>query len=110
MTTTLILPTTLFGELLVPGGTARAAELRALSARAAVYATRARGEGTLRVYRSAWRGYSACCHNLGREPLAGNPDTLAMYVVKRADAGLDLASLRVHLAAIRAAHRLAGWP
>ncbi|MBV1800666.1 tyrosine-type recombinase/integrase [Siccirubricoccus sp. G192] len=104
----LVLDTRLFGDLVVPGGGARAEELRALAARAAVYATKARGEGTLRAYRSAWRGYAAWCHSLGREPLAGDPDILAMYVVKRADAGLRLASLRVHLAAIQAAHRLAG--
>jgi integrase len=104
----LTLPTALFGDLMVPGGASRAEELRALSARAAVYATNARGEGTLRAYRSAWRGFEAWCHSLGRAPLAGDPDTLAMYVVKRADAGLSVASLRVHLAAIQAAHRLAG--
>lgn len=48
-----------FGVLLVPGGAACAAELETLSARAAVYATSARGEGTLRAYRSAWHGYEA---------------------------------------------------
>ena len=40
------LHTGLLGELVVPGGAPRAAELEALAARAAVYATRARGEGT----------------------------------------------------------------
>jgi hypothetical protein len=44
----------------VPGGAGRGAELEALAARAAIYATRARGDGTRRVYRSAWRGYEAC--------------------------------------------------
>ena len=37
------------------GGAARAAELDELSRRAAVYATPARGDGTRRAYRSAWR-------------------------------------------------------
>jgi len=104
----LTLHTSLLGELTIPGGAARAAELQALSARAAVYATRARGEGTRRAYRSAWKTYEAWCEALGRAPLGGDPDTLALYAVHCADRGLSLATLRVHLAAIQAAHRLAG--
>ena len=110
----LILHTSLFGPLYVPDGAGRAAELEELSRRAAVYATRARGEGTRRAYRSAWRQYEAWCHSLGREPLAADPDTIAMYVVRCADAGaaghggLTVSSIRVHLAAIRTAHLLAG--
>jgi hypothetical protein len=72
----LTLHTSLFGALVVPDGAARAEELRVLSARAAVYATKARGEGTLRAYRSAWRGFEAWCQSLGRAPLAGDPDRL----------------------------------
>jgi hypothetical protein len=104
----LTLQTDLFGALVVPGGGARAAELQALAARAAVYATRARGEGTRRAYRSAWRAYAAWCRGLNREPLAGDPDSIAMYAFRRADAGLAVATLRVHLTAIQTAHRLAG--
>lgn len=104
----LTLHTSLLGMLTVPGGAARAAELQALAARAAVYATRARGEGTRRVYRSAWRAYEAWCQALGREPLAGDPEILALYAVHGTDRGLSVATLRVHLAAIQAAHRLAG--
>jgi site-specific recombinase XerD len=98
----------------VPDGAAHAAELEELSRRAAVYATRARGDGTRRAYRSAWRQYEAWCHSLGREPLAADPDTIAMYVVRCADqgsagrGGLAVSSIRVHLAAIRTAHLLAG--
>ena len=102
------LDTGLLGPLLVPGGAGRAAELEALSARAAAYATRARGPGTLRAYRSAWHGYEAWCCSLGREPLDGDPDTVAMYVTRRADDGLAVSSLRLALAAIRTAHLLAG--
>ena len=42
------------GPLTLPDGAARAAELEELSRRAAVYATRAKGDGTRRAYRSAW--------------------------------------------------------
>ena len=82
----------------------------ALAVRAALYATRARGDGTRRVYRSAWRGYAAWCHTLGREPLSGDPDLLAMYATWRADDGVAISTLRVDLAAIRTAHLLAGIP
>src|SRR4051812_47485010 len=104
----LTLQTTLFGPLSVPDGAARAAELEELSRRAAVYATRARGDGTRRAYRSAWRQYDAWCRSLGREPLAADPDTIAMYAVRCADQGFAVSSIRVHLAAIRTAHLLAG--
>ena len=106
----LILHTDLLGDLTVPGAAARSAEVEALSARAAVYATRARGDGTRRVYRSAWRGYEAWCRSLGREPLSGDPDLIALYATRRADNDVAVSTLRVDLAAIRTAHLLAGIP
>src|SRR6478752_9419829 len=105
-----VLQTDLLGPLTVPASAAHAAELEELSRRAAVYATRARGDGTRRAYRSAWRQYDLWCRSLGREPLAADPDTIAMYVVRCADAGFAVSSIRVHLAAIRTAHLLAGRP
>jgi site-specific recombinase XerD len=107
-TGSLTLQTTLLGALSVPNGAGRAAELEDLSRRAALYATRAKGEGTRRAYRSAWRSFESWCRDLGREPLAGDPDTIAMYVVRCADAGFAVSSIRVHLAAIKTAHLLAG--
>jgi hypothetical protein len=47
------LQTGLLGPLIVPDGAARAAEIDELSRRAAAYATRAKGDGTRRAYRSA---------------------------------------------------------
>ena len=102
------LQTSLFGPLTVPDGAARADELEELSRRAALYATRARGDGTRRAYRTAWRHFSAWCDSLGRARLPADADTLAMYVVRRADDGLAVSSLRVALAAIKTAHQLAG--
>src|SRR6516162_5661251 len=78
----LTLQTELLGPLTLPDGAARAAELAELSRRAALYATRARGDGTRRAYRSAWAQYAAWCGSLAREPLAADPDTIAMYVVR----------------------------
>ncbi len=105
-----VLHTDLLGDLQLPHGIGRGAELDALAARMAIYATRARGDGTRRVYRSAWRGYEAWCRSLGREPLGGDPDLLAMYATKRADDGVAVSTLRVDLAAIRTAHLLASVP
>ena len=106
----LTLHTDLLGNLQVPDGASRRAELEAFSVRAALYATRARGDGTRRVYRSAWRGFETWCRALGREPLSGDPDMLAMYATKRADDGVAISTPRVDLAAIRTAHLLAGIP
>ncbi|WP_052401634.1 hypothetical protein [Muricoccus aerilatus] len=83
------LSTTLFSDLVLPDGAAR-------------------GQGTRHAYRSAWSAYETCCASLGREPLAGGPETLALYAVRCADRGLAVSSPRVHLTAIGAAHRLAG--
>jgi site-specific recombinase XerD len=104
------LETDLLGPLVVPAGADRVAELEDLAARAAVYATRARGDGTRRAYRAAWGAFATWCNTIGREPLAAEADTIAMYIVRRADDGLAVSSLRVHLAAIRTAHLLAGIP
>ena len=108
LTGALTLETSLLGPLSVPDGAGRAAEIEALSRRAALYATRAKGDGTRRAYRAAWRQYEAWCRDLGREPLAADPDTIAMYVVRCADQGFAVSSIRVHLAAIKTAHLLAG--
>ena len=106
----LTLHTDLLGDLHVPDAAGRSTELRELSARAALYATKARGDGTRRVYRSAWRGFETWCRSLGREPLSGDPDLLALYASRRADDGVAVSTLRVDLAAIRTAHLLAGIP
>lgn len=103
-----ILQTSLLGALRVPAGLGDPGELEELSRRAALYATRARGDGTRRAYRSAWSHFVAWCDSLGRTPVPADPDTLAMYLVRRADDGLAVSSLRVALAAIRTAHLLAG--
>jgi integrase len=55
-------------------------------------------------------GHKSACQKIGREPLAGDPDTIAMYLVRRADDGCAVSTLRVGLAAIRTAHLLAGVP
>jgi hypothetical protein len=79
------------------------------SRRVALYGTRgAKGEGTRRAYHGAWHHYERWCPDLGRKPLAADPDTIAMYVVRCADQGCAVSSIHVHLAAIKTGHLLAG--
>jgi len=102
-----MLQTELLGDLMLPHA-ASAAALADLARHAATYAARARGDGTRRVYRSAWRGYESWCRALGRTPLSGDPELVAMYATHRAGQKVAVSTLRVDLAAIRTAHLLAG--
>ncbi len=106
----LVVSTGILGDLVLPAGAfdpGRADEIRALAAQAAVYATQARGPGTLRAYRSAWRQYDAWCGRLGLPALSGDPRLVGMYLTAAAER-LAPATLQVHLAAIVTAHRLVG--
>ena len=106
----LVVSTGILGDLVLPEGTFdpdRADEIRDLAAQAAVYATQARGPGTLRAYRSAWRQYDAWCVRLGLPALSGDPRLVGMYLTAAAER-LAVATLQVHLAAIVTAHRLVG--
>ena len=47
----------------------------------AAWATRARGAGTLRAYRSAWTQYTAWCARLGFSPLTGEAEIIGLYLV-----------------------------
>ena len=106
----LVVSTGILGDLVLPEGTFdpdRADEIRELAAQAAVYATQARGPGTLRAYRSAWRQYDAWCVRLGLPALSADPRLVGMYLTAAAER-LAVATLQVHLAAIVTAHRLVG--
>jgi hypothetical protein len=106
----LVVSTGILGDLVLPAGAfdpGHADEIRALAAQAAVYATHARGPGTLRAYRSAWRQYDAWCVRLGLPALSGDPRLVGMYLTAAAER-LAPATLQVHLAAIVTAHRLVG--
>lgn len=106
----LLVATGVFGELCLPEGAfdpRRVEEIRDLAAQAAVYATHARGSGTLRAYRSAWGQYAAWCERLGLPALSGEPRLVGMYLTAAAER-LAVATIQVHLAAIVTAHRLVG--
>lgn len=99
--------TGVFGRLMAPVPPGREDQIADLMARAAVFATRARADNTLAAYRSAWGLYSRWCDQLGFRPLSGEPQVVGLYLASAADR-LSVASLRLHLSAIAAAHRLTG--
>ncbi|MEA1648801.1 site-specific integrase [Nitrospirillum sp. BR 11164] len=102
------LETGLFGQLQVPAAGRDPADLAALSGRAAVYAAHARADNTRLAYRKAWAAYTTWCRGLGFLPVSGDPVVVGLYLTAAADRGLAVSTLRVHLAAIIAAHRLGG--
>jgi integrase len=81
--------------------------VESLNEKADAYAAKSKGEGTRDAYRKAWRAYVRWCASVELEPLAGNPDTLALYVTARAS-DLSVSSINVIVAAIQEAHRLGG--
>ena len=83
-------------------------ELTRLRARSADYATRAFGAGTLRAYRSAWKGFSTWCAHHGLDPFGGAAGPVRLYVTHLADVPRSISTIRVALAAIATAYRLSG--
>lgn len=84
--------------------------LAALTRSANDYAVAAHGAGTRRAYSSGWQDYVAWCAEFGREPLGGDPVTVALYATRSAAHGHTVATIRVRMAAIRQAHRVAHVP
>ena len=102
----------IFGDLVLSGQALteeQEMELRELSSQAAVYAVKAKGEGTRRAYRSAWKAYTAWCARLGFDPLSGSPENVRLYLTNIAGR-LAVSTVYLHLAAIAAAHQLACRP
>ncbi|MDF3050206.1 MAG: integrase family protein [Pseudonocardia sp.] len=66
-------------------------------------------ESTRRNYDRALREYSTWCRSEGRTALPGTAETLAEYLAHLAESGRGAPTLEQHMAAIRTAHRLAGY-
>ena len=90
------------------GGGEVSAELTLLRARSADYATRAFGVGTLRAYRSAWKGFIRWCARHDLDPFGGAAGPVRLYVTYLADVPRSISTIRVALAAIATAYRLSG--
>ena len=59
-------------------------------------------DNTRRVYAAQWRIFTGWCDEVGLQPMAADPLTVARYLVVRAGSGATIATLR--LAAIAKAH------
>lgn len=86
------------------------AEPDALVRSAKGYATEARARGTRTVYAKHWAAFTAWCAEQGVCELPAAPQTVALYLAARADAGRKVATLALALAAISQAHQVAGHP
>ena len=94
-------------------------ELAADAQAARRFAEAARSDATLRAYRSDWADFATWCDSRGLGAMPAAPETVALYIASRAEAGPDdadgrptaplkVATLRRRLAAISQAHKLAG--
>lgn len=77
---------------------------------AKAYATEARARRTREEYAKQWSAFAAWCAQEGLCELPAAPQTLALYIAARADAGRKVATLALALAAISQAHKVAGHP
>jgi site-specific recombinase XerD len=85
-----------------PGG------LTLLVEQARDYADRATAPSTRRAYRTDWADFAAWCDRQRLPALPAAPETVALYLADLAQGGKSASTLRRRLAAIAAAHRLAG--
>ena len=106
-------------ELVRPADHQVPAKLAADHQAARRFAEAARSDATLRAYRSDWADFSGWCANRGLAAMPAAPETVALYIASRAQAGPDdererptaplkVATLSRRLAAISQAHKLAG--
>jgi site-specific recombinase XerD len=86
---------------------ARPIDLAELGARAANFARTSRSAATERAYRSDWADFSSWCERAGLPALPADPTTVGAYLSDRAGS-LRVATLNRRIAAITAAHRIAG--
>lgn len=75
---------------------------------ASAYAEAARAPNTRATYGKCWRVWERWCTVEGRAPLPASPETLASYIVHRADVGDRVSTIRVRLAAISCHHAQSG--
>ena len=83
------------------------------------FADAARSDATLRAYRSDWADFAGWCADRALRAMPAAPETVALYIASRAEAGPDdergrptaplkVATLSRRLAAVSQAHKLAG--
>lgn len=73
------------------------------------YARASKSEGTLRAYTSALKSYEAWCRRLGLVAVPAEVVTVVDFLSAEADAGRKVSSIAQKAAAIRWAHKTAGY-
>lgn len=86
------------------------AELAPLVASAGAYKAAGKARRTVDSYRKDWGAFEAWCRAQGLTPLPAAPETVALYLTARVEAGRKVATLQRELAAIAEAHRSQGFP
>lgn len=76
--------------------------------RARDYAAASKADNTRRAYRSDWAGFFSWCVAQGLESLPAAPETVALYLTARAEAGRKASTITRCLAAISEAHLAVG--
>ena len=70
--------------------------------------TAALAPATRRAYSGAWDAWASWAEAHGADTLPAAPEAVAAYLAARFESGAGMATLRLAVAAIAAAHRLAG--
>lgn len=94
-------------QAIAPIATVGRTEIISLAEEARDYAAMAMAANTRRAYAADWRSFSSWCASVDQTALPAAAATLALYLTARAPK-LTVTTLARHLAAIRAAHKLAG--
>ena len=89
------------------GGTAVAVESN-VAGRLEAAIRDSKAPATVRAYRAAWRKWEGWASQHGATAMPAQPDAVALFLAKRAEEGMSVASLRMAVAAIAAAHDTAG--
>ncbi|MDT7858331.1 site-specific integrase [Rubrivirga sp. S365] len=95
------------------------AQIEADAESARRFAQAARSDATLRAYRSDWADFAEWCESRQLAAMPARPETVALYIASRAEAGPDdergrptaplkVATLERRMAAVSQAHKLAG--
>lgn len=65
-------------------------------------------ESTAALYGAAWKAFCSWCDREGRRSLPTTPETMAIYAQILVDSGYSPETVKYHLTAIRARHRITG--
>jgi len=84
------------------------ATLGSMAEAASDYVAAARSERTRHLYRCEWEAFTTWCARHGLTPLPAKPESVAVYIASRAQAGRKVSTIALALAAISQAHQMAG--